>query len=141
MRWEYPKPEGKLAVSDGKNSFLYLPAEKLVYAQSVDKWENPFALRLLSGQARPDKEAQCRGADLVGQSVLLRLDLKEQDSTVKDLEVVYDPKLGAITAVRFKDPLGNQVNFELSEVQTDIPLADGLFTFRLPEGVRVVGSD
>jgi len=141
MRWEYTNPEGKLAVSDGKNSFLYLPAEKQVYAQPVDKWESPFALRLLSGQARPDKEALCRGAEPVGQSVRLKLDLKEQDGSVKDLEVVYDPQVGAVTAVRFKDLLGNQVSFELSEVRMDIPLAEGLFTFHIPEGAKVVGGE
>jgi outer membrane lipoprotein carrier protein len=141
MRWEYTRPEGKLAVSDGKNSFLYLPSEKQVYAQLVDKWESPFALRLLSGQARPEKEAICRGAESVGQRVLLKLDLKEQGTAVKDLEVVYDPQLGSVTAVRFKDPLGNQVSFELSEIRTDVPLPEGLFTFQVPEGAKLVGGE
>jgi len=141
MRWEYAKPDGKLAVSDGKVSFLYLPAEKQVYVRPVDRWESPLVLRLLDGQARPAEEAVCLGAQQAGESVELKLDMKDQESLVKDLEVVYDPRLGAVTAVRFRDALGNEVSFELSEVQMDLTLQEGLFTFKVPAGAKVVKEE
>jgi outer membrane lipoprotein carrier protein len=141
MRWEYSKPAGKLAVADGKQSYLYLPAEKQVYVQPVDQWENPFALRLLNGQARPDKEAVCRGAEPAGQAVVLKLDIKGEENSVRDLDLAYDTKLGVVTGVRFKDPLGNEVSFELTEIQTDVSFPPGFFSFQVPQGVRVVGGE
>jgi outer membrane lipoprotein carrier protein len=140
MRWEYTRPPGKLAVTDGRTSYLYLPSEKQVYIQPLAQWESPLAMRLLSGQVKPDEEVRCLRAERVGEETLLQLELVAPDSGVKDLEVVYAPALGAVTAVRFRDPLGNSVSFQLSQVETGASFSEALFTFQVPQGVQVLGG-
>lgn len=140
MRWEYTTPPGKLAVSDGRTSYLYLPSDKQVYIQPLDQWESPLAMRLLSGQVKPDEEVRCLDAQKAGEETSLRLELVAPDSGVKDLEVVFAPALGAVTAVRFRDPLGNSVSFQLSQVETGGTFPDDFFTFQVPQGVKVLGA-
>src|SRR5881409_264404 len=40
MRWEYRSPQEKLFVGDGKDAWLYLPAEKQVHKSSMRKLED-----------------------------------------------------------------------------------------------------
>lgn len=140
MRWEYTRPAGKLAVTDGRTSYLYLPGERQVYVQPMDQWENPLAMRLLSGQVQPDREVRCVSAAKDGDRTLMRLELVEQDSGIRELEVAFSTAQGVVTAVRFRDPLGNSVTFELSQVETGGEFPDSLFTFQVPQGVQVLGS-
>jgi outer membrane lipoprotein-sorting protein len=140
MRWEYTRPAGKLAVTDGRTSYLYLPSEKQVYVQPMDQWENPLAMRLLSGQVRPDQEVRCLSAAKTGDETVLRLELVAPDTGIKDLEVTLSQALGIVTGVRFRDPLGNSVTFELSHVETGGDFPEALFTFQVPPGVQVLGG-
>src|SRR5713101_314140 len=59
MRWEYRSPEEKLFVGDGKDAWLYLPAEKQVRKSSMrnlDDLRSPLAFLL--GKAKLEKELQ-----------------------------------------------------------------------------------
>jgi outer membrane lipoprotein-sorting protein len=140
MRWEYTRPAGKLAVTDGRTSYLYLPDERQVYVQPTAQWENPLAMRLLSGQVKPAQEVRCVSAAKDGDQTLMRLELVEQDSGIRELEVAFSTAQGVVTAVRFRDPLGNSVTFELSQVETGGEFPESLFTFQVPPGVQVLGG-
>jgi outer membrane lipoprotein carrier protein len=59
MRWEYRSPEEKLFVGDGKDAWLYLPAEKQVRKSSMrnlDDLRSPLAFLL--GKTKLEKELQ-----------------------------------------------------------------------------------
>jgi outer membrane lipoprotein carrier protein len=57
MRWEYRSPEEKLFVGDGKDAWLYLPAEKQVHKSSMRKLDDLRSpLAFLLGKAKLEKE-------------------------------------------------------------------------------------
>ena len=59
MRWEYRSPEEKLFVGDGRDAWLYLPAEKQARKSSMrnlDDLRSPLAFLL--GKTRLEKELQ-----------------------------------------------------------------------------------
>src|SRR5437667_9984056 len=59
MRWEYRSPEEKLFVGDGKDAWLYLPAEKQVHKSSMRKLEDLRSpLAFLLGKTKLEKESQ-----------------------------------------------------------------------------------
>lgn len=57
MRWEYRSPEEKLFVGDGRDGWLYLPAEKQVRKSSMKKLDDIRSpLAFLLGKTRLEKE-------------------------------------------------------------------------------------
>lgn len=59
MRWEYRSPEEKLFIGDGKDAWLYLPAEKQVRKSSMRKLEDLRSpLAFLLGKTKLQKELQ-----------------------------------------------------------------------------------
>lgn len=57
MSWEYRSPEEKLFVSDGKDAWLYLPAEKQVRKSSLKSLEDLRSpLAFLLGKTKLEKE-------------------------------------------------------------------------------------
>ena len=57
MRWEYRSPEEKLFVSDGRNGWLYLPAQNQVQKSSMKDLEDIRSpLAFLLGKTKLEKE-------------------------------------------------------------------------------------
>src|SRR2546425_5051387 len=52
MRWEYEVPRGKLAVADGRKSYVYLPEERQVLVAPLDQDAARTGISFLLG--RPD---------------------------------------------------------------------------------------
>ncbi len=139
MRWQYDKPQGKLAVSDGRKSYLYIPEERQLFVQPLDTGSKaPITLRLLLGKVDVKKEFSCGGASVSGDDVTLKLSLTEPLAGVQDLEVRLNGKTGLVDRVSYKDALGNEVALELSDIKTGQPLEPSLFHFEPPKGVDVI---
>ncbi len=139
MRWQYDKPLGKLAVSDGKKSYLYIPEERQLFVQPLDTGSKaPITLRLLLGKVDVMKEFSCGGASVSGEEVTLQLSLTEPLAGVQNLEVRLNGKTGLVDRVSYNDALGNAVALELSDIKTGQPLAPSLFHFGVPKGVDVI---
>ena len=139
MRWQYDKPQGKLAVSDGKKSYLYIPEERQLFVQPLDTGPKaPVTLRLLLGKVDVKKEFSCGGASVSGEEVTLKLSMTEPLPGVQDLEVRLSRMTGLVDRVSYKDALGNEVALELSDIKTGQPLAPSLFYFEPPKGVDVI---
>src|SRR5712671_6183275 len=57
MRWEYRSPEEKLFVGDGRDAWLYLPAEKQARKSSMRRLEDLRSpLAFLLGKSKLEKE-------------------------------------------------------------------------------------
>ncbi len=139
MRWDYSRPKGKLAVADGRNTYLYLPSENQVYIQPFPKGQKaPFALRLLTGDVVLGREVECTRAYAMGKTVVLALSLKNDDQGIRDLEIACDPSRDVITEVYYKDGLGNQISLTLTNITFPKALDPALFRFHAPEGARVI---
>lgn len=138
MRWEYTQPPGKLAVSDGKSSTLFLPESREVFVQTlVPGPSEPLLFRLLSGRVRLEEEMACEGVALKGDQAVLTLRLLKADAEVQQVEVTTQAATGQVLQVRYHDALGNEVSLSLSDFRTPAALPGSLFIFKIPGGVKV----
>ena len=140
MRWAYTRPEGKLAVADGKESYLYLPGSREVFIQPISQ-EGPLLFRLLSGQVNLEEEMGCEGVSFHGEEAVLSLKLLKSSAEVRRVEVTTEAATGQVRRVSYLDPLGNEVSLTLSHIRTPAALSPGLFAFKVPPGVKVIRAE
>ena len=140
MRWEYTRPPGKLAVSDGKTSYLFLPESNEVFVQPLGP-DAPLLFRLLSGHVKLSEEVACRGVVSDGTRAILSLKLLKPNAEVDHVEVTTDAKSGEVVEVRYADALGNEISLSLSEVQQPKDVPESTFAFKIPQGARVIKAE
>ncbi len=141
MRWDYTTPRGKLAVCDGKTSYLYLPSENQVFVQPVRIGPRaPLAFRLLSGEVDLKREVVCLGASATGGEVTLSLRLIKGESGIHQLRITLLKVSGAITGITYKDSIGNVITLELSMIRKPAHLDQKLFNFTPPKDATIIRS-
>jgi outer membrane lipoprotein carrier protein len=140
MRWSYAKPEQKLFVFDGSNSWFYVPADKQVTVARVDdsrKRELPF---LLLG----DPSARGRYFDVKekkrGAVVVTTLQSRNPSAMVKSVTVTIAPSTHLIQRIEYADREGNRTSFDFSGYHRRAASAD-TFKFAPPAGVQVIRAD
>ena len=137
MRWAYTRPEGKLAVADGKESYLYLPGSREVFIQPIGQ-EGPLLFRLLSGQVNLQEELACESVSYQGEDAVLSLKLLKAGAEVRRVEVTTVAATGRVIRISYLDPLGNEVSLSLSHIRRPSELSPGLFAFKVPPGIKVI---
>lgn len=138
MRWQYTAPAGKLAVSDGARTWLFLPSENQVVVQPLGKGpEAPLAVRLLSGEVDLAREFQCTGAQAEGTAMRLALRPTAEVPGLKEAQV-WVGEGGFLEKVSYTDGMGNEITLEFSEVKTGGQADPALFRFSPPKGVKVI---
>ena len=140
MRWSYTKPEQKLFVFDGTNSWFYVPADKQVTLGRVTearKRELPFLL--LGDPAARDKhfvvKQQKRGGNIV-----TTLQPRDRNALVRNVTVTIAPSTHLIQRIEYTDRDGNATSFDFSGYHRRAATAD-TFRFAPPAGVQVVRAD
>jgi outer membrane lipoprotein carrier protein len=127
MRWEYHSPEQKLFLSDGKNAWLYLPADRQVRKTSVRKLDDLRSpLAFLLGKAHLEKELQ-------------GLSVAPDVATLQPGDVVLR---GAPKGLAGRI---NQIMLEITPEDRDqkenVQVSDAWFHFTPPPGVEVVTGE
>jgi len=140
MRWSYSKPEQKLFVFDGSNSWFYVPGDKQVTVARVDdskKRELPF---LLLG----DSAARARYFNVKeqkrGSSIVTTLQSRNPSAMVKSVTVTIAPSTHLIQRIEYADREGNRTSFDFSGYHRRAASAD-TFRFAPPAGVQVIRAD
>jgi outer membrane lipoprotein carrier protein len=137
MRWDYSSPKGKVALSDGRKTYLYLPSENQLYEQPLPTGPSaPITFRLLSGEADLGREFTCGGARVEKGEIVMTLDLRHPAAQVKAVTIALDAASGLIREVRYQDALENRVTLVFSDIRTGKALPKGIFQFKAPPGVR-----
>lgn len=140
MRWSYAKPEQKLFVFDGTQSWFYVPADRQVTVSSVDdarKRELPFLL-LGDGAARNRhfivKERAQKG------SVVTTLQSRNTAAAIRTVTLTTDAATHQVRRIEYSDRDGNRTAFDFSGYH---PLRSSADTFRFvpPAGVQIIKAD
>ena len=145
MRWDYERPEEKLALLDGTHSWLYLPADHEVYRGLMKDVEHSSApALLLSGRLRLDDDFVSRllpaseaGPQGVAGAVPLELKPKKPSEEFERLVLALDARM-QIRRLTVFDALGGRMVFDLFDLEEDTVLPDDLFYFTIPAGVDVI---
>src|SRR5262245_7395001 len=148
MRWEYDTPERKLAIADGRNTWLYIPADRQVQKGTLrDLDEEGAAALLLAGRISlvkdfrsrrlPDQAAAEAGAP---GAVAIELTPVRKRTDVQKVVLVIDEGRLLIRAVTVVNQDGDSMSLALYDLETDLELDMALFTFTPPQGVDVLAD-
>jgi len=137
MRWSYAKPEQKIFVFDGSNSWFYIPADKQVTVGRIDdarKRELPF---LMFGDAAARSKYFTMTEARRGNSIVTTLQPRDGAAMIRSVNVMIAPATHLITRVEYTDREGNHTAFDFSGYRGSAARADS-FRFTPPAGVQVV---
>jgi chaperone LolA len=140
MRWSYTKPEQKLFVFDGTNSWFYVPGDKQVTVGKVNdarKRELPFLL--LGDPAARDQHFIVKEQKR-GNSIVTTLQPRNKGAQMKSVTVTIAPSTHLIQRIEYADRDGNQTAFDFSGYHRRAASAD-TFKFATPAGVQVIRAD
>ncbi len=148
MRWEYEKPEKKLAILDGRNSWLYLPEEREVHRGSLKEIEDAGAVTLmLAGRIKLTSDFRCRRLSLdeagpqgVAGALVLELVPVNPRGEFEKLILAVDPERLLIRRLTVVGSAGDTMAFEFFDLDENVPLDDEQFRFEPPPGVEVLSS-
>jgi len=146
MRWDYREPEAKLFVADGRDTYLYTPADRQVLVQrftAADLRGTP--LRFLLGQGdieesffvawEPDLKPLAAG------TFLLRLTPRSGETAYAHVTIECDGSSFDIRRMVIHEASGNTSEFVFSNLRTNVKMDDRQFQFKIPKGVEVVRLD
>lgn len=146
MRWEYRSPREKLFVSDGKEVWFYLPAERQVRKtefRKLDDLRSPIAFLL--GKTKLENELHgllkvIDQAPLNPANTLLRGVPKAMADRISEvmLEVTPSSQLARIVLIEVD---GASTEFRFASPKEDLELSDRLFQFAPPPGVETIEGE
>jgi outer membrane lipoprotein carrier protein len=142
MRWEYKNPEEKLFVSDSKNVYLYVPADRQVSKEAVkDTFDDRMPLMFLLG--RSDLRNEFTRFELLnarpfleGTKVLRMYPRRKTDLSEVIMEV--DPANYQVRRLLLAHKDGSKSEFIFSNIRVNTGIKASLFQFKVPAGVEIV---
>ena len=141
MRWTYAEPEPSLVVCDGKELWIYDPANREAQRLVVtEAYLSGAALSFLLGEGEILRDFEVKGLECGDSSALLDL-VPRQPATYERLQARIDPRSGELLETTVIDLLGNATTVALRDLRVNRDPDASLFRFEPPPGVRVVDLD
>jgi outer membrane lipoprotein carrier protein len=142
MRWDYDKPEPRMFLSNGQVLWLYEPSEKQAFKQDLKTSQLPAALAFLMGKGKITDEFDVAFAKDAKQGrpgdFRLALLPKQPQSAYKSILFIVDPKEFLVRESVLVDSQGNTNHFTFDGLEVNGKVADAVFKWTPPAGVRVV---
>ena len=143
MRWQYENPpeQKKEIVADGREVWMYIPQDAVVMVYPLNQvLRSDLVMRFFSGMgelARDFKISWNKPPAGAADYVIDLFPLKAQ-AELKRLTLTINPRNYQVEKLEFANALGEETRFAFSQMQLNITLAPGFFTFTPPPGVQVV---
>jgi outer membrane lipoprotein carrier protein len=143
MRWEYRSPREKVFVSDGKDAWFYVPADRQARKTAAKKLEDVRSpLAFLLGKTKLEKELQ--GLSLASDvepmtagNLVLRGVPQAMADLVSEilLEITPDHQIARIV---IQEVDGAATEYRFAGMKEDVAIGDGRFEFKPPAGTETV---
>lgn len=146
MRWEYRMPREKLFLSDGKNAWFYVPADRQVRRTDVRKLDDLRSpLGFLLGKTRLEKELQGLSvapdvSPATPGNVVLRGVPKAMAGRINEVIVEITPD-HRIVRIQFEEADDSVTEYRFGEQKENQKIDDQRFHFAPPAGVEVVEGE
>ena len=143
MRWEYRSPREKLFVSDGKDAWFYVPADRQARKTQAKKLEDLRSpLAFLLGKTKLEKELRGLSlapdvAPLASGNVVLRGVPQALADRVSEVLVEVTPDY-RIARIVIQEVDGAATEYRFGDMKEDVAIADGRFDFKPPAGTETV---
>ena len=146
MRWEYRSPEEKLFVGDGRDAWLYLPAEKQARKSSMRRLEDlrsPLAFLLGKSKLEKELEGLSFAPDVKawqpGNSMLRGVPRGMEDRVRQVmLEVTPEHRIVRILVHGSDDSI---TEYRLNNQRENTEVPDSRFRFTAPPGAEIVEDE
>lgn len=143
MRWEYRVPREKLFLTDSHMAFFYVPGERQARKtplKNLDDIRSP--LRYLLGKTKLEKELNGLSlavdqTPLQAGDTVLRGVPKGMEDRISEVLLEVSPKF-QIDRIVIREIDGSTTDFQFSNTQENVAVADSLFRFTPPAGVEVI---
>ena len=148
MRWEYESPEAKLFLSDGKNVWFYVPADRTVLRsrvkESVD-WRTPFMLLVrnprISDLCKSVVPGGSREATASGNAVLHCFPKANQAGSKDEILLEIDGGTGDLRRVLVQQGGDVEIEFLFGDWIRNPAIPEEKFVFHPPAGVAIVEGE
>jgi outer membrane lipoprotein carrier protein len=146
MRWEYRSPVEKLFVSDGRDAWFYLPADKQARKTPVKKLDDlrsPLAFML--GKTKLEKELQGlslapdKTPEVTGDLVLRGVPKAMIDQVSQVLLEITSAN--QIYSIQIEQVDGSVTKYRFDNQKENVEVADRKFVFSPPAGVETMDGD
>lgn len=140
MRWEYKTPEVKVFVSDGRQMYMFTPADNQVIVSPVPEEDQATTgVLFLTGKGNLTRDFSVSfvpGAP--DDAYALRLQPKLAQRDYDWLQLVVDRESLQIRSLTAADKQGTRSTFTFSRFKENVGLADKVFAFSIPRGADVI---
>ena len=147
MFWDYQEPSKQQIFVDGGGFLYYVPDHKQVIRSKVGGHsDSHLPLKLLSGRGKLDEDFEISfdiEPPLPGAPAHLRLVPKKKMGLIKIvITLLPAPEVGGliIEEVVLHEENGNISTSTFEDIKINQGLADGLFVFKIPEGIEVLDA-
>ncbi len=146
MRWEYRSPKEKLFVSDGREVWFYLPAERQLRKtefRKLDDLRSPLAFLLGKTKLENELEGLSKAVDqptLTRGNIAIRGVPKAMKDRVSDVLLEITPS-NQIARIVLTEVDGTSTEFRFTKPIENEAINDSRFQFTPPPGVEVVEGD
>jgi len=138
MRWEYMMPKGKLIVCDGKNMWMYTPAENRVdkMASPTESGDMRAPLAFLLGKLHFDKEFSNISGRPEGPDTRISAGPKTDNLPYSAVEfvVTQEGRIREVKATGFDQAV---YEFFFDQEKLNPPIDGKLFRFEAPQGAEI----
>lgn len=137
MRWDYSQPKGKLFVGDGKNLWLYTPADNRVEKMKLQESDDMRApLAFLLGKLHFDKEFRDIQGKPDGPDMRITAEPKTENLPYSQVEflVAPDSRIREVKVTGFDHSV---LDFTFESEKVDPSLDAKLFQFQMPPGAHL----
>lgn len=140
MRWTFEGDGGKEFVTDGSTMWIYTKADNQVLKYEDVSSMKSQADSLLQSLDKLNELFEVKVVDDGDEAIhTLALSPREGEAQFKSLQLVLDQQY-VIQGVTMTDAFDNVTELAFTEVNLGAELADGTFSFTVPEGAQLVDA-
>ena len=144
LRWEYTRPEPKVAILRDGVALLYLPEDRQLIRGDAT-WSSSPLLLLLGGEGRLEDVFRAEIVDAPPESTRngayrMRLVPLDRDQGFEEVTVTLVAPEFSIVAAEVLDEAGNRLRYEFRSPRRNRGMDDERFALDPPPGTEIVGG-
>ena len=138
FRWDYATPYRQLIVADGEHLWTYDEDLEQATVEPVDAALSSTPAMLLSGFRPLDEVMRWQETGTRDGRTWYRLDPKQQDTAVEEVQIAFDA--GQLAIIEVRDGFGNHTRIGFSDITRNQSIDPDRFRIQLPPGTDIIGD-
>lgn len=138
FRWDYETPYRQLIVADGERLWTYDEDLEQATVEPVDEALSSTPAMLMSGFKPLDEVMRWVETGSRDGKTWYRLDPRQQDSAVEEVQIAFDG--GQLAIIEVRDGFGNHTRIDFSDITRNQSIDPDRFRIQLPPGTDIIGD-